>query len=202
LCTGVEVSPSRLNFGSVPITPTAVRIGDRPTFFGTPERVFWDDLGDRVLPYTALENASILLDWFAPEHQTWINAEGVYPINHSPPLVILPKDRPQPWILLDGLDLDPSEVAYFLVEMRAWDTANPHMRLAWLTTDEHEGYRAEQQIYTIGNPDGRFHVYALPLHAHRAWQTSQRIRALRFLPTDAPGSIEIKSMKLIGPIPD
>ncbi len=106
----------------------------------------------------------------------------------------------RPWIETAEIDIATAQAAYLVFRMRASGTPVPLARLSWKArADEPEDPARGAGVMVI--PDGRWHIYAIPLHAHPAWRSVHRVRSLRFQPIATSGIVEIERFEVIGSIP-
>ncbi len=197
-CAAVSVTPAELDFGLVPTSPYALPPQPFSYLGQTPALLFWDNLGERLLPFPAVAKAESVLRVSGPDLAQWQRSPHLTTLQISPTIAALQMEEDDQFLYSPAINISAPQVAYFLVQMRILNASTPYAVL-WWRGEKEEAYTKWASVVTV--PDGYWHTYAIPLHSYPAWRSTGQIRHLRFAPILSSGWVEIASLALIGPIP-
>jgi hypothetical protein len=198
-CAAVRVTPAELDFGLVPTSPYALSPQPFSYLGQTPALLFWDNLGERLLPFSAVAKANSVLRVTGTDLAQWQHTPRLTTLQISPTIAAMQMEERDQFLYSPAINISAPQVAYFLVQMRILNAPIPYAVLWWRGENE-EGYTKWASVVTV--PDGYWHTYAIPLHSYPAWRSTGQIRHLRFEPIYlSSGWVEIASLELIGPIP-
>lgn len=188
-----------VNFGPLSIEPPALNTGQSPQFLpeNPPHRLFWDDLNNRVIPYSEVQNWPVIYEADAGSLQRFIQPDDQRHVQiNANEIAFSRKDAPI-ILLSPKVEIQPQTAHYFIVEMRAIGVTNPFAIMAWSDSDEPE-FVEKNWLPLVITPDGRWRSYTISLHDNPKWQDSNLVRQIRFSPSLVGGYVELRGIKLIG----
>lgn len=94
---------------------------------------------------------------------------------------------PDPWVE-KSVTLNPQSVKYFLLHIQAKGAGELKAQIFWRSGDE--GFSEERSILFNLLPDGKDHLYLIPLASFPSWAWSDTVTGLRFDPANRP-SVEV-----------
>lgn len=191
----------RLDFGWLPVRPRSDRTGEPVIVHPTtpPIRLFWDDVRARLVPFDRAVAAPLafaagpagLMGW------TPYDEEGTH--RHDAGMSMTALSRGPLGFTSPPIDIDPREVSYLLVEMRSMMSLGAFALFEW--SRDGQRFVSDDFVLHVTSPDGRWKTYAVPLHSRPGWRDGGPIRQIRYFPSLNGGYAEIRSIRLIGPVP-
>ena len=191
-----------LDAGVLPIEKQKFDTGDpiRPAgVSGTPE-LFWDSENEHVVRFSCSYEAPNIMQFDAPSFDDWHTTPDIERLQISSDVYAFKREAGPPTLESPPILLDPRRVAYALIEIRVIGATNPVGLLSWTGEDANGNIVNGSSSYPTW-PDGEWRVDVVPLHQSSDWSELHRVQHLRFTPFLASGYAEIRSVRLIGSIP-
>lgn len=142
-------------------------------------------------------DSSAMMEWsFCDGDPSKWSAAGDASVEYGDAGIIVTSHGDDPRLQTEGLSIDPRDVTYLLLRMRAdAEGEDGEARVFW--GSEAQGFSEERSAFFRIHTDGEMHDYVLRLASLPSWMWSQPLARLRLDPLDLTGEAVVESIQLV-----